>query len=163
MTQLQKFDSFTPNSFFQLLAEHRRLCLNAKSSTPISGDRVSGGKLLLLVEDEPLIQLLVEDVLKAEGYSVITADNGAEGATAVEYLAAQTSAIITDIRLGPGPNGWEIARQARVRMPELPIVFITGDSAHEWPSHGVTRSIVVQKPFRPDQVLKAVTDLLQAA
>lgn len=124
---------------------------------------MTDGKLLLLVEDEPLILLAVQDVLEAEGYAVVTADNGSDATAAIDVLAERTSGLITDIRLGPGPDGWEVARRARTRRPELPIVYITGDSAHEWPAKGVPRSVVVQKPFGPDQVVRVVAELIPAA
>jgi FixJ family two-component response regulator len=70
------------------------------------------------------------------------------------------SGLVTDIRLGTGPDGWDVARTARERNPELPIVYMTGDSAIAWPSHGVPKSILLQKPIAAAQLVTAISTLL---
>jgi hypothetical protein len=42
------------------------------------------------------------------------------------------------------------------------VVYITGDSAHEWTVHGVPNSVLVTKPFAAAQVVTAVSQLLTA-
>jgi hypothetical protein len=46
--------------------------------------------------------------------------------------------------------------------PTLPVVYITGASGNQWPSHGVPNSILLQKPFAPAQLVTAVSQLLNA-
>jgi len=45
----------------------------------------------------------------------------------------------------------------------MPIVYITGDGAHEWSSKGVPDSVVLLKPFAPMQLNTAVSALITAA
>jgi hypothetical protein len=45
----------------------------------------------------------------------------------------------------------------------MPIVYITGDSTHEWASKGVPDSVVLLKPFAPLQLSTAVSTLITAA
>jgi DNA-binding response OmpR family regulator len=61
-----------------------------------------------------------------------------------------------------GPEGWQIARLARQLTANIPIIYITGDSAHEHTVQGVPGSVVVQKPFAAAQILTAVSTLLNA-
>lgn len=68
--------------------------------------------------------------------------------------------MLTDIQLGRGPDGWEVARHARELVPEMPVVYISGDSAHEWTARGVPDSIMVSKPFVDAQIITAVSTLL---
>lgn len=68
--------------------------------------------------------------------------------------------LVTDIRLGVGPSGWDLARQARRSRPDLPIIYMTGDSGADWPAEGVPRSLVVQKPFASGQIVTALSNLL---
>jgi len=57
-------------------------------------------------------------------------------------------------------TGWDIARHARQLNPELPVIYVTGASAHEWGAMGVPNSVLLSKPFAPAQLLTAVSQLL---
>lgn len=116
--------------------------------------------LLLLVEDEVLIGLLLREVLEEAGFEVLVARDGSTAISELEAGAERLRGVITDIRLASGPSGWEIARRARELSPGLPVVYVSGDSAHEWTAQGVPGSVMVGKPFLPAQVLTAVTSLL---
>jgi hypothetical protein len=48
-------------------------------------------------------------------------------------------------------------------MPEMPVVYATADSAHEWPAQGVPKSVVVQKPYASAQLVTAISALLTEA
>ena len=117
-------------------------------------------RMLLLVEDESLVALAMQDALEDAGYNVIMADDGHSGAAAVESSVGDVAGLITDIRLGTGPDGWLLARQARERRPELPVLYVTGDSARDWSVQGVTGSAVLQKPFQPERMLAELRALL---
>jgi len=121
--------------------------------------------VVLVVEDEQLLRELVEPALADAGYSVLLANKGSE---ALKYLEERESeeaplrALVTDVQLGPGPSGWEIAKRARELHPEIPVVYVTGTAAAEWSSKGVPNSLIIQKPFAPAQVVTAVSQLLNA-
>jgi len=119
--------------------------------------------VILLVEDEPLVLLVAQDALAAGGYVVAPATSGAEALDMLESQHEELAGIVTDIRLGAGPSGWDIAKRARELRADLPIVYATGDSAHEWPVHGVPSSAVVQKPYAGAQLLTAISSLITAA
>ena len=119
--------------------------------------------IILVVEDDPLIQTIVEDALTDGGFEIAIASSGE---TAVESLDASDTkyrALVTDINLGRGKmDGWEVARRAREINPEFPIIYMTGDSAAEWGSKGVPNSILLTKPFAPAQLVTAVSQLLNS-
>jgi DNA-binding response OmpR family regulator len=117
-------------------------------------------KVLLLVEDEPLVALAMQDALEDAGYRVLMAKDGHTGAALLAENVQEASGLITDIRLGAGPDGWLLARNARAGRPDLPILYVTEDSAHEWSSRGVTGSKMLQKPFGTTRMLAEVRDLL---
>jgi CheY-like chemotaxis protein len=116
--------------------------------------------LLLVVEDEPLILELAATVLIEGGFEVITASNGTEAVAALEQLSESLAGLVTDIRLGPEPDGWAIARHARELNGSLAVVYTTGDSAAEWTANGVPKSLVVQKPYASAQLVTAISTLL---
>jgi CheY-like chemotaxis protein len=73
-------------------------------------------KILLLVEDEPLIRHLKEALMEA-GFDVAEAASGAKALSEFEADASRIRGLITDINLGKGPDGWEIARRGRELIP----------------------------------------------
>ncbi len=119
--------------------------------------------LVLMVEDEALIRMVLEETLGDKGFAVVAAPNGQN---ALEELATDPSrfrAVLTDIRLGPGPDGWEVARRAREAVPDMPVLYVSGDSAHEWAARGVPHSLMVRKPFVAAQIIAALSTLLGQA
>jgi DNA-binding response OmpR family regulator len=118
--------------------------------------------LLLLVEDEVLIQEMLADEFADKGFENVVADDGDRAIAELEADASRFKAVVTDIKLGEGPDGWDVGRRARELVPDMPVVYITGDSIHEWSSKGVPDSVVVAKPFAPAQLSTAVSTLITA-
>ena len=118
--------------------------------------------LILLVEDEQLIALSVQEALEEGGYAVRAAASGIDAISVLEQGSDPISALITDIRLGDGPDGWDLARHVRELNPRLPVVYMSGDSSHGHSSRGVPDSLMIQKPFAPAQIVTAVSTLLNA-
>ena len=117
---------------------------------------------VLLADDEPLIRDLVEDTLNEAGYLVTAAPTGSAALAALEE-EARFVGLVTDINLGGPPAGWDVASRAREISPTIAVVYMTGDSAHEWSAHGVPQSIVVTKPFAPSQIAVALANLLNTS
>lgn len=57
-------------------------------------------------------------------------------------------ALLTDVNLGDGISGWELARQIREITPGFPVVYMTSASAGDWKSQGVAGSFLIEKPLR---------------
>ena len=119
--------------------------------------------LVLLAEDEVLIRMNLEEELAEAGFELAVTTTGQQAMAELEAEATRLGAVVTDIRLGPGPDGWRIARRARELVPAMPVVYISGDSAHEWSARGVSGSVMVPKPFYPAEVVAALSRLLSQA
>ena len=119
--------------------------------------------IILLVEDEPLVLLVAQDALEAGGYSVIAAQLGSEAIEVLDNRLKELAGLITDVRLPGESSGWDIARLARERKSDLPVIYTTGDSAADWGAQGVPNSVVIQKPYAGAQLLTAISTLLTAA
>jgi len=117
-------------------------------------------KLILLIEDELFILMDVEAALIEEGFEVVTATNGMGAIEAFDADSSRINAVVTDIRLGKGPSGWDIGRHVREAVPGLPVVYMSGDSSHEWEAHGVPHSVMVPKPFVHTQIITALATLM---
>jgi CheY-like chemotaxis protein len=117
--------------------------------------------VILVVEDDQLVQSVVEEALTDGGFEVVIAASGESAVKLLDAANAKYRALVTDINLGRDKmNGWDAARRAREIDPEFPVIYLTGDSADDWASKGVPKSILLSKPFAPAQLVTAVSQLL---
>lgn len=117
--------------------------------------------VILVVEDEALVQDLIENALQEGGFGSQIASSGEK---AIELLEGKDGGsyrvLLTDVNLSGILTGWDVARRARELNPDIPVIYMTGHSAEEWSSQGVPKSLLLQKPFAPAQVVTAVSQLL---
>ena len=117
--------------------------------------------VILVVEDDLTIQSLIEESLSDGGFEITIASSGEQATELMNAANPQFRAVVTDINLGRNRmDGWDVARHARESKPDMPIIYMTGDSADEWASKGVPNSILLTKPFAPAQLVTAVAQLL---
>lgn len=116
--------------------------------------------LILVVEDQDLVQDLVQDALSDGGFASELTASGEEAITLLQSDKTKYRALITDIHLKGKLTGWDVAKRARELNPEIPVIYMTGEGADQWPSHGVPNSLLLNKPFAPAQVVTAVSQLL---
>ncbi|MFL5256115.1 MAG: ATP-binding protein [Rhodopila sp.] len=86
---------------------------------------------VLLVEDEEIIREVTAEALRDLGYQVTEAEDGPHALAALQkaFLASGADAVrllVTDIGLPGGMNGRQLADAARMLVPDLPILLITG-------------------------------------
>lgn len=119
--------------------------------------------LILVVEDQALIHDMMRSALEEAGFVVLVASTGADAIALLEGdQCGPIRAVVTDINLGKGTDGWQIARRARELRPEMPLLYVTGYSANEWAVNGVPQSLFINKPFAPAQIVTAVSQVLNA-
>jgi PAS domain S-box-containing protein len=99
------------------LGERVRAVLDAPGVP--TGDRVA-----LIVEDEPLVRLLLADTLQELGFEVVQAASARDGMAAAERLVALQVAFV-DVGL-PDRSGMELARELRTRWPALRVAIASG-------------------------------------
>lgn len=114
---------------------------------------------ILVVEDELLVRLTITEALEDGGYTVVQAADGAEAIALIDSTP-NLRGLVTDIRMGPGVDGWEVAHHARVKYPCIAVIYATGDSASDWSASGVPQSAILQKPFASSEIVTALANLL---
>jgi CheY-like chemotaxis protein len=119
--------------------------------------------LILIVEDDFLTQELVNGALAEGGFQTEITASGEDAITLLQGDGSKYRALLTDIHLNGELTGWDVAKRAREINPEIPVVYMTGNAADQWPSHGVPRSVLLNKPFAPAQVVTAISQLLNEA
>ena len=118
--------------------------------------------LVLLAEDEPVISIDLQAALEEAGFAVRLAPDGAQALALIETEGEAIRALVTDVNLGRGPNGWDVAHAGRERNPGLGVVYVTSADSSEWAANGVPNSVFVSKPFANAQIVVAVSELLNA-
>ena len=78
---------------------------------------------ILVVEDEPLLAALIQDLLTSEGFLVAAARNSAEARRVADELDPDLALL--DIELGDGPSGIDLAMILREQNPGIGLVFLT--------------------------------------
>jgi DNA-binding NtrC family response regulator len=117
--------------------------------------------LTLIVDDDQLIRDVLQEALEDAGFAVRAAGGGEEALTMLDADGANFRALVTDVNLGSDElTGWDVAKHAREINDQIPVVYITGASAHDWGSKGVPNSVLLIKPFANAQVVTAVSQLL---
>ncbi len=114
---------------------------------------------LLLVEDDTLVRMTVALMLEDDGFGVV------EAATAEEALqlmrgGLNAPAMVTDVDLGAGCNGMELADQLRALSPDMAIVFITGRVASLAGRALGPREAVLPKPFEGAELARLVRSMV---
>lgn len=101
---------------------------------------------VLVVEDEVMISEMVADALLESGFDVHTEANGE---AALRYLESgpEVDVLFTDINLQGRMDGATLARAARERRPDLPVVYCSGRYSPSAITPKVTRSVFVRKPY----------------
>ncbi|HKD11459.1 MAG TPA: sigma-54 dependent transcriptional regulator [Thermoanaerobaculia bacterium] len=105
---------------------------------------------ILVVEDKDSLRSMLEQMLKAEGWSVVGLSSGA---AAVERLRAgeKTDLVLTDWRL-PGADGLAVLDAARAMDPTMPVVVMTAFGSIETAVDAMRRGAedFITKPVDPD-------------
>lgn len=134
-----------------------------EAAAPAEAVHSRGGEMVLVVDDEPIIRALIVDVLDELGYSAVEAGDGPEGLEVLDS-SSNFDLLITDVGLPNGMNGRQLADAARVKRPDLKVLFITGYAATAVLSgHQLDEGMhVLTKPFELDVLATKVRELIDA-
>ena len=131
-------------------------------------DRVAsaarGHEKIVLVEDDCYIRAAASRALRSRGYTVLEASEGRAALRLLRDHKQDVRLLVTDIVM-PGINGRELAELARERMPELPVLFMSGYADDDDLRQSVERDDVhfIEKPFRIPAFAANVRQILDDA
>jgi DNA-binding response OmpR family regulator len=111
---------------------------------------------ILVIDDDDRVRTLLRDILLTAGHRVIEASDGESG---MRYLEKDGSVdmVLTDLGM-PLKNGWEVAKWVKTKIPQIPVILITG-----WGTNLDEKKIkesgvdsIIGKPFEVNEILDTV-------
>jgi len=115
---------------------------------------------ILIVDDEKNYLVVLEALLSAEGYEIVTA-NDAKAALAT-VREADLDMVITDMKM-PGMSGMELLEKCKKTKPELPVIMMTAFGTIEMAVEAMKKHAYdyIQKPFENEQLKLTVKKALE--
>ena len=124
---------------------------------PATGDMVT----VLLVEDEESLRELIREILQANGYEVLEADDPMKAIETVERHEGAIHLLLTDI-LMPGMNGRALAQRVRERRPDIRVLYMSGHTEDSVAQNGLVEpgALLISKPFTQASLAQKLREAL---
>ncbi|RON53093.1 response regulator [Pseudomonas frederiksbergensis] len=100
------------------------MSLDRKGGRPVHGR-------VIVIEDEPVVRMLLEELLAELGYASAGFDNAVQALSYLVHIEGDCSFIIADQGLPGGMRGTEFIRMANERWPSIPSILVSGYSVDE--------------------------------
>ncbi|HXH75324.1 MAG TPA: response regulator [Bacteriovoracaceae bacterium] len=109
---------------------------------------------ILVIDDDPGIRQMMQDVLEIYGYNVLTACDGGQGISTLTSMKHPPSVIVLDLMM-PGLNGWDFLdfQRNNPQYADVPVVIC---SAYGESAKSVRAQKVLVKPVKLDSLVGAV-------
>ena len=117
---------------------------------------------ILVIDDDIDLRVIFQEALRAEGYKVSVAGDGAQGIALQRKQPA--SLLITDMFM-PNKEGLETIRDFREEFPSVPIIAISGGGRLKtggslFTAKELGAAVILQKPFEMSDLLRSVAAVL---
>mgnify|MGYP000036741955 CR=1 FL=1 len=119
--------------------------------------RVQGSESILVVDDEPQLRTLVQEILIAKGYRIYTAVNGID---ALEVLEKNSIDLMFSDIIMPKMNGYLLAEQAQKLYPKLKIILASGFQGDHTGDKVKLDETVIEKPYEISFLLRRIRGCL---
>ena len=120
------------------------------------------GKRILVVDDDEMVLMALNELLKWEGYEIETVSSGAEALRKLDQ--GYYDLLMLDVIM-PEMDGFALCKRIREKeqYKETPIVFLTAKSRDEDRLRGMEAgaNLFLSKPISPDKLITIVADALR--
>lgn len=117
------------------------------------------GQTLLVVEDEVQLLLMITDVLENLGYKVLGAKSGEEAMQLIKD-GAEFDLLLTDVVMPGKIGGFELAKQVREILPNIPVIYSSGYTGFTRSEMGKVQAPLLRKPAAPNVLAEAISSAL---
>lgn len=131
------------------------------AAQPVTETDLSGHETILVVDDEPGLRDLAQEILAAQGYKVLSAENGEQALTILETKSVDL--LLSDVIM-PGMDGYQLAAKVREHYPAVKIQLASGfsDNRHQDAVDDDLHQGMLHKPFSSQELLQRLRTLLDA-
>ena len=125
---------------------------------------LGGSETILLVEDDSSLRKLTRRVLESKGYTLLEAASGEQALSLLRGHESPVHLLLTDVVM-PGLSGRQVAEQVLQARPSVSILYMSGYTEDAVLRHGIAsnEAPLLQKPFTPDALVRAVRERLDLA
>ena len=106
----------------------------------------------LIVEDDVFQRESLAELLRSEGLDVVECATGAAAELVLVSTGTELRALVTDVELGEGPSGLELAQYAKRKFPDLNVVIVSGRD----PAYVPLNTLFLMKPYQVQELLDAI-------
>jgi two-component system, cell cycle response regulator len=129
-------------------------------------------KTILVVDDSSTICTIIKNELTEVGYEVVTAKNGIEALSFIEWMEKMPAMITLDIDM-PVMGGFEVCErllgghedpdEKKQKMAKIPILFVSANDTIENRRKGFKLEVIdfISKPFKRGDITRAVEKVLK--
>jgi DNA-binding response OmpR family regulator len=117
---------------------------------------------ILLVENDDNLSALFETALADAGHWVTRVRSGHEAMAKLGVRAPPVDLVITEVSLGEGRDGWQVARRARARSLDLPVIYIASGRSETRLPRDAPLGVLLLRPFPIAQLVEMAGHLLTA-
>lgn len=119
--------------------------------------RVRKAPLVMVIDDEPSITDLFTQILRAEGYSTLTAATAEQGLQLLDK-GTVPNAVLLDLRMpGAGGLGFLLSLRAHPNRKEIPVAVVTADTHLDDTTEQAVHAMGAQLCFKPMNVREVLT------
>lgn len=120
-------------------------------------------KILLLVEDDPLISRMYEKAFKAVGFELKIATNGDEAMSTLKTMNPKSDAIIIDVMM-PKKSGFDVLREIKAdeSLKNIPAILLTNLSGQHDIEKGLSlgaTSYIVKSQYSLIEIVEKVKEI----
>jgi two-component system CheB/CheR fusion protein len=149
-------------SFLILLPSGARKSVSPQAAEEPAALSIPSGLVALVIDDEPTVRTLAQDVLSRAGIKVMTAENGAAGIDLFREHNPIISVVVLDLQM-PVMGGEEALKRLREINPRVPVILSSGfdESEAQRRFSSLSPARFLQKPYTAERLAAAVAETVK--
>jgi CheY-like chemotaxis protein len=124
-----------------------------------AGEFPGNGRHVMVAEDNDSVRSYLKLLLERVGFRVTLTRSGDEATEVIQAMSTPPNLLLTDIVM-PGRTGPQLAADARVRFPDLPVLFMSGYAGEAGKRADISPEDLVRKPFDEHELLERIEEKL---
>src|SRR5439155_13457741 len=132
-----------------------------EAAAPIIAERDAGSATVLLVEDEPAVRRVAQQILILAGYKVLEADGADSARRLCREHPGAIEVLLTDVIM-PKVNGPQLAEELQSLHPAMKVIYMSGYTDEAITQHGVLAKDIafLEKPFTPKSLSAKISEVI---